>query len=381
MTSSHGLHAYRSKSHFRDGSHSRRPQAVQVPGRIAAMHSVAGLLCAHIAFGCTGSGDSSHVRPASKASVPNHIFDVVRFITLTENVTTINVHPIVTLDNMRDHFVIADGREDKVRLYDPVGNLILQFGRTGEGPGEFGSGSPIEAVRETSGHIAAVDFGGKIIQFDSTGRFVHSSRLPITPLYNQRLLRDGRRLVAGIIRGSDPSTPRDLLHVVENDAIEYSFFLSPGDSVTQVNSLHFGQVSFGIRGDTIAAVSALTDTLYVFTAAGVTLETVAIPFRGFRRMSAGDESAESLEAITQLLDQSHLISDLYWLSDGSVVFQYERPRGPDSDWNVMRMTRNGEFVFDIANTPRLLTVDNDDMFYFLDPQSMTPDKWIVARLR
>ena len=382
MTLLHGPDAHRLESHFHDESFSRRPQAVRVRTIITATMPVAGLLCACITLGCTGNGDGPQVRAASETSIPNHIFNIVGYINLAEDTATINVHPTVTLDNTRSHFVVADGREDKIRLYDRVGTLVLQFGRTGEGPGEFGSGSPIEAVREASGHIAVLDFGGRIIRFDSTGTFVRSSRLPITPLYNQRLLRDGRRLVAGIIRGSDSNTPRKLLHIVENDTVEYSFFSSPGDSVTQVNALHFGQVSFDIRGDTIAAVSALTDTLYVFLPTGAELERIAIPFRGYRRMRACDRPCNSLEAITELLDQSHLISDLHWLSDGSIVLQYERPRGPDSEWNILLMTRNGEVVFDIANTPRLLTIDDDDMsFYFLKPQSLTPNKWVVARLR
>ena len=332
------------------------------------------VLCVHLVQ-CSGGGDTFLVRAPNAKSIPAHIFGIVGSIRLAEDTATINVYPNVTIDKTNSQFVIADSREQRIRLYDREGAIIRQFGRTGDGPGEFKA--PTWAKREASGHIAVADFSGMVIEFDSIGSLLRHSQLPIRPLYTQQALPDGRRLVSGI--GFPRSEERHLLHVVDADTIAYSFFPTPGDSLARVDALHFGYVAFAMRGDTVAAVSALTDTLYVFTTAGNEVARVPIPFRNFRRMP--QQPAESSEEIQGLLDQSHLISDLYWLADGSMLFQYERPRGSDTDWNIMRMTRDGDFIFDIVNTPRLLAIDDDMLFYFVDPQSMTPEKWIVARLR
>lgn len=332
------------------------------------------VLCIHLVQ-CSGGADTFQVRAPNAKSIPDHIFDVVGSVRLAEDTATINVYPNVTIDKANSQFVIADSREQRIRLYDREGAIIRQFGRTGNGPGEFKA--PTWAMREASGHIAVADFSGMVIEFDSTGSLLRHSQLPIKPLYTQQALTDGRRLVSGI--ELPRSEERHLLHVVDADTIAYSFFSTPGDSLARIDALHFGYVAFAMRGDTVAAVSALTDTLYVFTTAGKEVARVPIPFRNFRRMP--QQPAESSEEIQGLLDQSHLISDLYWLTDGSMLFQYERPRGSDTDWNIMRMTRDGDFIFDVANTPRLLAIDDDMLFYFVDPQSMTPEQWIVARLR
>ena len=142
------------------------------------------------------------------------------------------------------------------------------------------------------------------------------------PLYTQQALGPGRRLVSGI--RIPRSEEQNLLHLVEDDtSMVHSFFPTPGDSFARADALHYGYASFAVRGDTVAAVSALTDTLYVFGSDGTELERVHIPFREF--LSMPPPSTDGSGDPQGRLDEGHLISDLHWLADGSMVFQYQRP--------------------------------------------------------
>lgn len=76
----------------------------------------------------------------------------------------------------------------------------------------------------------------------------------------------------------------------------------------------------------------------------------------------------------------HLLADVHWMDDGTFLVQYQRPRGADNEWNLLRTTVSGRRHFDIRNTPELLAVHGQRLF-FVNPDSPTPDQWIVVRLR
>lgn len=318
------------------------------------------------------------VREAAEQTIPRDIFEQVGKITLEEDSSVINVSPRVTIDPEDGSLVIADPREKKVRIYDRHGRILTQFGSVGEGPGEFRF--PVRARRMADRDIVVTDFTGLVLEYDSSGTtFLRGHRLPIKPLHMQEAMGDGRVLVSGIGLGHDD--PRPHLHVWDpgSETVTRSFFATPGDSLKRLASRSYGWSAFALRADTVAAVSALTDTLFFFTTGGKELARTPLAFRGFRRMSSYDPS-DTPERMQAWLDELHLLTDVFWLSDGSFLIQYQRPRGADNEWNLFRTNRDGDRVFDVANTPELLAV-HDDLLYFLDPQSLTPDRWIIARFR
>ncbi len=225
-------------------------------------HAFLVLSCAATFAACGDRGVDNRyfVREAVPPTLSDVVFAPVGRAALDEDTAIINVSPRVTIDSATGAFVIADTREKKVRIYDSRGTIVRQFGSVGQGPGEFQR--PMHALRiPTTGHVVVTDFSGLVQEFDSVGEFVDGFQLPIRPLYAMRHLRDQPRwLVSGIRLGSED--PRDLLHVWNSDSetVERSFFSTPGNYVARAVARNFGWTAFAVRDDTVAAVSALTDT-------------------------------------------------------------------------------------------------------------------------
>jgi len=325
--------------------------------------------------GCGGA--DSRISSVETPMLPETLFHRIGTIDLEENEEVINVSPTVDVDD-DGSFLIADGRESRVRIYRPRGSLVTQFGMEGEGPGEFGT--PTRVWRQPDGGLMVVDMSRGFMEFDSSGhRYLRGSAIPVQMLYTADPLSVDFTLVAGLLRGS--KDPRPLLHVWDRETESFlqSFFPTPGDSLTRLAARNFGWADFARRGDSIAAISAFTDTLFLFDPAGQELGRVPLPIRDFRRIRSYNPRGSPVE-LDEWLGELHLLVDVHWLSDGSFLVQYQRPRGADNEWNLLRTTVAGDRVFDLRNTPELLAVDGDRLF-FVDPQSLTPNRWAITRLR
>ena len=150
--------------------------------------------------------------------------------------------------------------------------------------------------------------------------------------------------------------------------------------MTRLAARNFGGSAISVRGDTIAAISTFTDTLFFFTADGNETDRVPVPFTAFRRMETYNPRLPPELLQQEWLVQLDLLTHVFWLDDGSLLIQYEKPRGADSEWGLLRTTRTGDRIFETTNTPRLLAVSGERL-YFVHPESMTPNLWLVARLR
>lgn len=349
---------------------STRPlRALSSATSVLVLHFVAGVVA------CS-EGDAG-VRQWIGPTLPDSVFERVATISLEEGDTVINVTPDVVVQD-DGSFLIVDGREARVRIYDASGRLEMQFGRKGEGPGEFGL--PLTAMRNADGTMTVVDFSRGLLDFDSSGTgFLGASRPPIRPVYTARRLSDSLFLVAGIVGGS--SSPRRLLHVWNSaaDTISTSFFPTPGGSLAGLASRNFGWVDIALRGDTVAAVSAFSDTVYLFAPTGRPLGRIPLPIQEFRRLQSYNPNASPAE-FDEWLASLHLLVDVHWMDDRTFLVQYQRPRGEDNEWNLLRTTTSGRRHFDLRNTPKLLAVDGQRLI-FVNPDSPTPNQWIVVRLR
>lgn len=328
-----------------------------------------------VAATCTREGGT--VQEADIPMLPTSVFEPVKTIALEESDEVVNVSPEVSVQQ-DGSFLTADGREARIRIYDPDGRLLTQFGRKGEGPGELGL--PLEATRRSDGSILVADFSRGLLHFDSSGtRFLGGTRPPIRPLYTAEPLDSHRFLVSGLHQGA--ADPRELMHVwdARADTVLFSFFPTPGDSLARLAARNFGWTDFVSKGDTVAAIAAFSDTLYLFDQSGDELGQVALPIIDFKRITTYDPAANPLE-LDRWLETLNLLVNIHWLDDGTFLVQYQEPRGASNVWNLLRTDLDGHRYFDVRNTPELLAV-KDELLVFVHPESYTPDKWIIVRLR
>ena len=339
-----------------------------------------GALCVPILLvGVIGAcGPEYPVFTSEAPGLPEAVFREVGAITLEENAEVINVYPNVTVED-DGSFLIADAREARLRKYGPSGDLVYQVGRRGEGPGEFGLPLAVSRIPDT-GHLQVLEISGSLLEFDSSGtQYIRTTGPTLTPAYEAEPLGENHTLFAGILAGD--RDPRRLLHIWDTaeQTVLHSFFPTPGDSLTRLASRNLGVSDFDMQGDTIVVVASFTDTLFVFGLEGQELDRVPLPIQGFPRIRSFEVQGGPME-LQEWLEKLLLLVDVHWLNDRSLLVQYQRPRGADNEWNLLRTDLRGNLIFDLKNTPRLLAVAGD-LLYFVDPHALAPNQWFIAELR
>jgi hypothetical protein len=302
---------------------------------------------------------------------------------LQENDEVVNVVPLVSVDP-RGGFLVADSREAQVRRYGPRGELLWNAGRRGSGPGEFRQ--PQAAVRMKDGSVAAVDMGGRITIFDSVGsRVVRTVRSPFRFVEDVEVLDDSLLLVSAIFRDQGKG-PRLHLWNARADTVVTSFFAPFLRARNPVAATIAGWTKVAVRGDSVAAIFALSDSVHFFDRGGRTLGSVPIPFIGFRRVGAEvPDGGEDPVRREKWLTSFDYVADVHWLPDGDLLIAYQSivPGGAYTrDWHLTRMSPSGRRVFEARGIPWLLTVDSrDGGLYLVTPGAEVPNQWTLARLR
>lgn len=302
-------------------------------------------------------------------------------VEMEENDRVINVSPHVTVDP-RGGYLVADRREAQVRRYREDGRLRRVTGRKGSGAGEFRSLSSVSRMRD--GRLVAAEMGGKLSVFDPAGERLLATRMaPVAPLYDAEVLDARHLLVAGRRVGTGGTS---LVHVVdaETGAITRSFFGIPRHDVRLAAGYAFAGTADAVaRGDTVAAVFALSDSIYLFDTTGRELGRVTIPFEHFRRLTRPMPiSGATVDAFRAWGETFSAISQLYWLRDGSFLVQYYDMRGVEPQWRLLHMDRSGRRLFERLDTPRLLAAGGPaDELVFVHPSADAPNVWVSARLR
>lgn len=299
-------------------------------------------------------------------------------VRLEENDEVINVSPRVYPDG--DGFLVADSKEAQIRRYGPDGRLRARLGRRGAGPGEFQY--VIAAVRLSSGEILAADMMGTLTIFSPRGDSVrHTARTPLGPLYEVVPLDDSLVVLVGRV-GASAETPLMHLWDVRRDTIVRSFFPAPqGRGELQSAYMFTGFADAAVRGDTIATIFALSDTVRMYTRDGREVGKVAIPFRHFRRLESGMPQQGGPAELQEWMESYSAASGLFWLSDGTFLVQYYDQRDAETVWRLLRMTRDGRPLMEIVDSPKLLAGSEPDALTFVKPGAEAPNVWSRARLR
>jgi hypothetical protein len=306
-------------------------------------------------------------------------------IRLEENDTVINVLTRVNLD--RDGgFLVADEQENQIRAYAPGGQLRRHFGRQGGGPKEFVFLH--RAMRLGSGQVLGVDYQGKGVVFDSTGSTeIHGFTAPVAPVQFARLVNDTLLMLGGKATPRRGAATNARLHLwnLARDTVARSFFAPPIAGRAHVLAANVGGfVGADVHHDSVAAVFALTDTIYFFRLDGRKLGQLPIPFRHFRPLAEGGALPGHNSSVVQAREwvgTYSMVSDVFWLRDGGFLVQYQDRVGSTPHWRLLRMRADGTPVFEVVGTPLLMAVDpRDDTLYFMKPGSLTAETWSRARL-
>lgn len=301
-------------------------------------------------------------------------------IALEENDEVINVWPQVSVDGA-GNFLVADQKESQVRVYGSSGKLVRHFGRKGNGPDEFNS--TVRALPLPSGGVLVVDARGKVAVVRSgEARVSETHRLPVRPVYSASLIGDSLLLVAGRIGEKEPGSP--LLHVFDlaSMSLSHSFFSSPSRFRDDPIERNIGFVNATVSGDTIAAVYSVSDTVYLFRPDGTALGQVPLNSKNFRRAEGRPpKRGSNVQDLLKWVATFSLTTDVFWTPGGDFLVQYQDRDGTDMRWRLTRITREGQPVFDVWDTPRLLASDQQgSRFLFISPDSETPNVWVSASL-
>jgi hypothetical protein len=308
---------------------------------------------------------------------PNLPVDRLGRIELMEREDAFVVDPRVTLDP-QGGFLVADSRELQVRRYNEDGKLVANFGRKGSGPGEFQHLSAVVRVNHDS--LLVADMSGQLSSFDADGEFARRVDSNIAPLYDMAAWDDTLVILAGRTRGG-----KGLIHLWNSrtDRLVRSLLDVTPPSAEFAGAFAFAGTSDAtVRGDTIAAVFALADTVFLFHPSGRTIEKIQIPFRHFRPLREPmPRSGSHLDAFRAWSETFSSISSVFWASDGSFLIEFYDMEGMEPRLSVLHMDRRGGFLSEHNGTPRLLAAARSaPLVYFAENEALVPNVWAVGRL-
>lgn len=272
--------------------------------------------------GACDDGPASHGAADASVQPPKEVpfselVGEVHPLTLEESDTALVVKPMIRLDPMGG-WIVADVGENQVRLYEADGALGSVLGGEGSGPGEFNR--PVAAGRFTDGRLWVVDLRGRVSVFDRTGHEVlWTTNVPITPVYRAWDWPGDSLLIGGRSQLSRESTAR-LLHVVDpqNGTIARSFFAIPvsDDPAARALALSAGSVDVDIKGDTLAVVFPMVDSVFLMDRNGEAVRAWWIPSLRMRRLSAVPDLSAGFQ---EVIESFSMVLQVYWVNDGLLV--------------------------------------------------------------
>lgn len=318
---------------------------------------------------------------------------VVDTISLQETPEVVNVSLEVALDpalgSARDSglgpdggLIVADQQEGQARIYDAEGGLLWYGGGKGEGPGEFQN---LRLARRLGdGSLLCSDRNARFTLFD-TGKDTLIGTVS-TPFFHVEdvEVRDGASVwVTAMLEGNQLG-PRIHLWDLERGAVTGSFF-SPFATAPNPSVATFaGWTKMTVRSDSLAAIFAASDTVYVFAEDGAPARKMPLPSTQYRPVPQESPTGRlSPEEQAQWLASFDLLADVWWLDSGTILVQYlsilPDPRLSERAWHLVAMSPSGELIAEVRDLTRILAVDEaSGRMYMQAPGSVMPGDWIVG---
>ncbi|MDH5759840.1 MAG: hypothetical protein OEZ65_09650 [Gemmatimonadota bacterium] len=323
-------------------------------------------------------GEDEHSAPDSVAGSADfeEVFSIYSEVSFEEDDSVINVAPIVKRGRSGG-WLVSDPSEGQVREYDPDGSLRLAFGRKGEGPGEF---SAVMAAVPSGDHdFVVLDAVRGIGRFSGSGQYLGAERKPeFSVLYDIAVVGDGFLLASGL--PMIPESPMIVQLDLDADSVLDRWFVMRDMQVDWRLVASFGWVRMSVRSDSVAAVFALSDTVYVkgVGADSHVVERVPIPFSLPWSFPGSEDLARSSRL--EISNRIRRVHDVFWVSPDLLVVQsLEKSNGEDV-WTVLGLSRDGTRRFEVRSSPRLLAVA-DSIFLFASRDVRSPNRWLVTTLR
>ena len=333
--------------------------------------------------GCADAGDPP--ADGGRASDSSEIdleafhagFEVVRLLELEENDQSRVVQPIVTAGG--GELVLAEPMEGQANVYGADdGRLRRILGRRGDGPGEFRF--PVSARRMQDGSVAVVDLMENRLTFfppagEGAAEMVDS---PVQGIMDIRHLEGDRYILAGLDRTGDPGR---FLHLWNRTTgrVERSFLPMGVPEASRPWASSFPAVGTALEADTIWAVWALSDTAYQFGQDGSLGQRIPLPLpRPIGSLPGAGGTGTDTDASQESRNRQTQVFGIFLLADGDIVIQSMQTRGRDPVWDLLIVDRSGVAKWKARNLPRLYAVDQG-LFYFQNPETVHPNRWVVAR--
>ena len=155
-------------------------------------------------------------------------------------------------------------------------------------------------------------------------------------------------------------------------------FLRP--TITEENrraNMIAGWSSSLVRGDTIFSVLSLSDTVYVLNTQGQQFAKIPFPTDQFVKLHQGTRAPNGRINLTTV----SLSTAVHRMSNGVLVVQYQEIPNNVPRFHLVGFKMSGEKVFEVTESPRLWGIHSNDVFYFADPDTITPNVILTTRLR
>jgi len=273
----------------------------------------------------------------------------------------------------RGQVIVVEPRLASVRIHSRDGALEGVLGRRGEGPGEFLS--PIAAVGDDE-TVWVLDVQKGLSEWDLASRQIrrpmdleHALGLNLTQVGDSLLA------VAGFTPGPMPWT---LLNTVSTTSAEVheQFMNFEVPEVQRGLAMTLASVPLAVSedGSRLYTTHSWSDTVRIYSPGGELLRSVGIPIPGFSREGTvpSSETLASLRVVRQLGVSPR----------GDLVVQYATPRidQQDEDRGLLLVSRDGEVLHALGDSPRLLHVRWPDLF-FSDSTGLHPGRILVMQYR
>ena len=167
------------------------------------------------------------------------------------------------------------------------------------------------------------------------------------------------------------------LHVlhVGSDSIIRSFFTPNLEPQFLPAAVMVSTTRATVWSDTIAAVFALSDSIFFFDTEGRRIAADPVPSRLYQPLQT--ELPDNRAELPEWLNSFSIFTSLHAGPASTLVLQF-RQQGA---LNLIWYSRSAGLLAEAAGTPFLHFVDpTDQKLFFADPQSLIPNTWLVGRL-
>lgn len=336
-----------------------------------------------VGLASSGCGDDFGLPEQTPVPVADLFRTLNKEVRFEENDSVINVAPAVDLVGT-EFFIVADAQEAQVRLYERSGRLVRVFGQRGNGPGELQV--PVSAVVQgATPRVTVLDLSRGIQHFDflsseSRGQIPSPFRIPYraVPMGDDQLLVFGR-LSPVMVPDLSLEAEYSLLHRFDpatGELLQSWFELPEDDGYGDVLAMSFGGGDFSVREDTVAAVFALSDSLFIATLAGEVVPSFRLPIPSPLPSDVNELRTNDPRERLRLRAAMSRLNFLHWLPDGRFLIQTVR-RAAEDEWRSYLIARDGQLIAWTDEAPRVARAWSDTVA-FASPSGTAPDRMTLA---